>query len=196
MQDRRMLAITICASVAAFIAAMTANMAIADAQGSATPQAAPDTERGDLPHLAHINVGSCGELSHIVYKLDDVSAAGQAGEPAPSASPVVAITASVSGVVKQSTTTIDVSLDDLLADEHAINIHESIEAVDTYVACGDIGGAPDNGELEINMAEQNDSGLSGVATLTDNDDGTTTVVITLSEQASDAIGTPGATPAA
>ncbi|HYH12089.1 MAG TPA: hypothetical protein VD789_07015 [Thermomicrobiales bacterium] len=196
MHDRRMLALTVCAAVAAFLAAMSANMTIAGAQGVATP-AAEETAGGELPHLAHINVGSCAELSHIVYKLEDVAAGSGAATPAAGMavgdSPAASTTAA-GGEAKVSTTVVNAALDDLLADEHAINIHESIEAVDTYVACGEITGAPDGGELEIEMVEQNGSGISGTATLTDNGDGTTTVVITLTEGAPGATGTPEATP--
>ena len=76
------------------------------------------------------------------------------------------------------------------ADPHAINIHESVQAVDTYIACGDITGTPDDGVLEITLAEQNGSGISGTATLTDNGDNTTDVKLVLGPA------TEGATPAA
>jgi len=196
MHDRRMLALTICATVAAFVAAMMANTSIAGAQ-VASP-AADESTGTDLPHLAHINAGSCGELSHIVFKLDDVAAvSSEATETAGSdaaASPAVATNSESGAGTKLSTTTVNVSLDDLLAEDHAINIHESIQAVDTYVACGDIAGTPTDGELEIEMVEQNGSGLSGTATLRDNGDGTTTVTIVLAQAEPSPGGTPEATP--
>ena len=33
------------------------------------------------------------------------------------------------------------SLDDLLAGDYAINVHESAENIGEYIACGDIGGS-------------------------------------------------------
>jgi hypothetical protein len=80
----------------------------------------------------------------------------------------------------QSTTVVEIALADILADDHAINVHLSNEDPGTYIACGAIGGVPDdNGNLFIGLAEQNDSGYSGVAWLHDNGDGTTTVTIFL-----------------
>lgn len=197
MQDRRMLALTVCATVAAFIAAMMANMTIAQAQDVATP-AATESVDSDLPHLAHVNAGSCDALAHIVYKLEDVGTGGDSATPEPAVDPPAeaspSIVEAVAETVKQSTTVINVSLDDLLADDYAINIHESIEAVDTYVACGNITGTVSDGSLVIELSEQNDSGISGSATLTDNGDGTTTVAIALAEGTPGAIGTPEATP--
>ena len=197
MQDRRMLALTVCATVAAFIAAMMANMTIAQAQDVATP-AATESTGSDLPHLAHVNAGSCDALAHIVYKLEDVGTGGDSATPEPAVEPAAeaspSIVEAVAETVKQSTTVINVSLDDLLADDYAINIHESIEAVDTYVACGDITGTASDGSLVIELNEQNDSGISGSATLTDNGDGTTTVAIALAEGVPGSTGTPEATP--
>jgi hypothetical protein len=153
------------------------------AQDSATPT---DQQQG-LPHLAFVNVGSCSELGHIVYKLNeiptDANAPIEAGT-SPLATPAGELTAG------ESQTTLNVSLDDLLADPHAINIHESVEAVDTHIACGDITGTPSGGVLEITLAEQNGSGISGTATLTDNGDDTTDVKLVLGPA------TEGATPAA
>jgi hypothetical protein len=76
-------------------------------------------------------------------------------------------------------TNLEVTLDELLAAEHAINIHESAENIQNYIACGNITGEPVEGELEVQLEELNDSGYSGVATLRDNLDGTTTVIIAL-----------------
>ena len=36
---------------------------------------------------------------------------------------------------------VEVSFDDLLEEAHALNIHESDQAPQNYIACGDIGGA-------------------------------------------------------
>lgn len=199
MQDRRMLALTVCATVAAFIAAMTANMSLSGAQGAATP-AASTAANGDLPHLAHINVGNCDELSHIVFKLEDVGASSGSLAPtvetAVEASPAAVSAEGPHGNAKVSTTVVNVPLDDLLAEEHAINVHESIEAVDTYIACGDISGSAFEGVLVVEMIEQNGSGVTGTAILTDNGDGTTTIAILLAEGIPGPTGTPEATPVA
>jgi hypothetical protein len=81
--------------------------------------------------------------------------------------------------VETSTTTVPVRLDDLLATSYAVNIHESPEQIDVYIACGDIAGvvrahrrgqAPPS--LVIPLRELNESGFAGMAWLEPNDDET------------------------
>jgi hypothetical protein len=72
--------------------------------------------------------------------------------------------------VKSSETIVDMSLQEIIDGGHAINVHESADAIDVYIACGDIGGAvtTDEGgrtELIIGLGELNDSGHHGVAWL-------------------------------
>lgn len=63
-------------------------------------------------HPAHIHEGSCEKLDPTpAFGLNDVEAG-------------------------TSTSTVDVKLDDLLNDAFAINVHESAENADRYVACG------------------------------------------------------------
>src|SRR5215211_1476247 len=70
-----------------------------------------------------------------------------------------------------STTNVPLPLADILAAEHAINVHLSPEQPDVYVACGAIGGEPDaNGDLFIGLRELNGSGFSVIAWLHDNGD--------------------------
>ncbi len=82
-------------------------------------------------------------------------------------------------MVAESTTEVEASLDDILAVEHAINVHESAANIQNYIACGDLVGPATDGELRIELQELNDSGYTGEAHLVDNGDGTTTVTITL-----------------
>jgi hypothetical protein len=89
-----------------------------------------------------------------------------------------------------------VALEDILGAEHAVNVHESAENIQNYIACGDITGEPENGHLSVELQELNDSGYMGHAVFTSNDDGTTTVTVTLMQGDSDMTGTPEATPAA
>ncbi len=52
--------------------------------------------------------------------------------------------------VKGSVTVVDMPLQEIIDGGHAINVHLSAEEIDTYIACGDIGGAvtTDEGEEE------------------------------------------------
>lgn len=122
-----------------------------------TPVASP--AGGDGPHPAHIHAGSCAELGDVVFPLTSVEA--PAGE---------AVGSETAHGVKISSTLLDVSFDDILAGDHAVNIHLSDEEIGTYIACGDIGGAlvedeDGGGNLTIALGELNDSGHSGVVWL-------------------------------
>lgn len=144
-------------------------------------------------HPAHIHSGTCDTLGDVVYPLTDVAIAG-AGTPAASPEAAAASTpiAAADPIHAESATTVEVTLDDLLSAEHAINVHESAENIANYIACGDITGEPDDGTLDIELLELNDSRFRGTARLTDNGDGTTSVFVMISQV--DA-GTPEATPA-
>jgi CHRD domain-containing protein len=72
------------------------------------------TGGGADPQPAHIHEGTCDDLNpQPAYPLQDV-------------------------VDGSSETDVDISLDDLTLSSYAVNVHESAEAVDVYVACGDI----------------------------------------------------------
>ena len=75
-------------------------------------------------------------------------------------------------LVKESETDVPLPLGDILSAPHAINVHESAEAIQNYIACGDIGGRVIDGDLVIGLRELNDSGHHGVAVLEGDDDGT------------------------
>lgn len=66
------------------------------------------------PHPAHIHEGSCADLDpQPAFPLEDV-------------------------VDGRSETTVDVDIDELTAQEYAVNVHESPENADVYVACADV----------------------------------------------------------
>jgi hypothetical protein len=141
----------------------------------ATPEGMAGT--GDGPHPAHIHSGSCGEeLGDVVVPLTDV--AERTGE---------AMGSGTGHAVKGSHTQAEMSLDDILASPHAINVHLSAEEIGTYIACGNLSGVvfedPDDGErmLIIGLGELNDSGHAGIAWLSEDDDGTTEVAVNLIE---------------
>ena len=119
-------------------------------------------EAADAPHPAHIHSGTCDNLGDIVAPLSDVTEL-TAGE---------VFGAPTAVLVKESETDVDLPLGDILAAPHAINIHESAEAIQNYIACGDIGGRVIDGDLTIGLLELNDSGHHGVAVLEGNDNGT------------------------
>jgi plastocyanin len=119
-------------------------------------------QEADAPHPAHIHSGTCDNLGDIVAPLSDVTKL-TAGE---------VFGAQTAVLVKESATDVALPLGDILAAPHAINIHESAEAIQNYIACGDIGGRVIDGDLTIGLRELNGSGYHGVAVLTGADDGT------------------------
>lgn len=139
----------------------------------------------EAPHPIHIHSGTCDNLGDVVVPLTDV-ALNTAGETF--GSPAVP--------VEESETDVEISLNDLLASPHAINIHESKDAIQTYIACGNIGGRVVDGDLLIGLKEINGSGHSGIAKL-DTDDKTTDVQVYLAWDApADATAAQDAAPAA
>jgi len=157
------------------IAVATAIMLLGMAGAGGTAQ-----DRTDAPHPAHVHRGSCADLDpEPEYPLADVAPVSSQANP---------------GSIDVGTTTLDVSLDDLLAEPFAINVHASAENVETYIACGDIAGPVVDGTLAIGLAEQNDSGYAGVAVLSTNGAGGTEVTVYLGFGLSD--GSAGATPGA
>jgi len=130
-------------------------------------------------HPAHIHSGTCGaNLGPVVYPLDNVGGGTMMGTP---------VTGQQAGAtdaipVQTSTTVVKTTLDDLVGEAYAINVHESNVNIQNYIACGNIGGEVAGGSLAIGLAELNDSGYSGIAWLHDNGDGTTTVLVGLTEE--------------
>ncbi|MBX3028554.1 MAG: hypothetical protein KF809_00205 [Chloroflexi bacterium] len=123
----------------------------------------------DPPHPAHIHVGLCPEPGEVVFPLNDLVTGGDQ---------MVGVSSAIA--VEVSSTNVEAALADIVAGEHAINVHESAEAADVYIACGDIGGNMlGTADLAIGLAEQNGSGHHGVAWLHDNGDGTTRVDVVL-----------------
>jgi hypothetical protein len=169
----------------------------------------------ELP--AHIHAGNCetldpnplAPLASIIFmgsEADDGDSpatpalASPVAEGSPEAGASMGSAMAIEG--GHSTTNVPLALADILAAEHAINVHLSPENPEVYVACGAIGGEPDaNGDLFIGLREQNGSGISGIAWLHDNGDGasTTVTVMVASQLSEESVGegaTPEASPAA
>ena len=140
-----------------------------------TPVSEADTAQE--AHPAHIHSGTCDQLGDVVIPLVDVALPADATHEG----------AETAHDVKVSQTTVDMPLQDLLDGDYAINVHLSAEEIDTYIACGDIGGyvivdSSGQTELFIGLRELNDSGHTGVARLAIGEDpGQTDVSILLIE---------------
>ncbi len=195
MSKRWLKSISFITTLFASVAILLFGAAAISAQGTATPEALPRAE-GAYP--AHIHLGTCDELGEVVYPLTEVTGVLISPGASPVATQVIEVAASppaeTGEVAAQSITDVDVALDDIIAEDHAINVHESAENIQNYIACGDVTGEVEDGELTIELEELNDSGFTGGAVLTDNGDGTTTVTVTLVDTNDEAMGTPVGTP--
>ncbi len=152
-----------------------------------------------VPHPAHIHEGTCATLNpQPLFPLADVQMRGgmQLDTASPAASPAAMTGAMAAGVpAAVSVTTVDVSLDSLLnMTQHAINVHESAENIQNYIACGEIAGTPDSdGNLFIGLKELNGSGYTGIAWLQANGEQTiVTVFLAEGLAGTSGMGTPAA----
>lgn len=147
--------------------------------GVGAQDATPVAGMGGLPN--HIHSGTCESLGEVVVPLANLEFRPMAGNGMMAATPAAGGMAATPGAgamatpmmgmaavaipVAVATTDVPLPLADILAAPHAINVH-SAEDISLYVACGDIAGTPDEqGNLFIGLAEQNGSGLNGVAWL-------------------------------
>ncbi len=136
------------------------------------------TPAGGAPaHPAHIHQGTCDNLDPApLFPLNDVlaPASAEVSQAAGAGAPVG---------IEMSTTSVDTRLADIAAGGYAINVHESAANIQTYIACGDIGGAiaagsgtGEGGQLAIGLRERNGSGYTGVAVLREAGDQTEVTV--------------------
>ncbi len=126
-----------------------------------------------VAHPAHIHTGACPAPGDVIFPLSDVGGDflvdGESG-----AGEVVGSDAALA--VDVSVTNVETALADIVAEDHAIVVHESAENIGNYILCGDIGGTMlGESDLAVALGPLNDSGASGIAWLHDNGDGTTEV---------------------
>jgi plastocyanin len=123
--------------------------------------------------LAHIHAGTCEELGIVVYsfpnletfRLDEDEEAGV-------------------GAIELITGTTQTPLSGLFGEPFSVHVHESAQTKQTYIACSDIGGRPDDpwsesDGLTLRAVEQNGSGYSGFTTLRPTADGGTQVTMAI-----------------
>lgn len=145
---------------------------------AATAYAQDETAEAVITHPAHVHAGTCAELDpNPAYPLDNVGPRLTDDEELPASEDIKgSLTANA---VEYSQTEIDVNLDDLLTEAHALNVHESDQNVGNYIACGDIGGPVLDDKLYIGLTQQNDSGYVGIATFEKKGDDKTEVTVYL-----------------
>lgn len=181
--------LTLAAVLAAGMIFLGVSGAVTAQQSTPVTQGTPVAAGGS--HPAHIHNGTCATLGDVVAPLGNVSAEAL-NDGTPTAMDMVGSGNAIP--VLSSVTIVDMALADILAGDHAINVHESAENISNYIACGDIGGAMlGETSLLFGIAPLNDSGFSGIGSLFDNEDGTTTVYVYLVQEGA-GMATPVASP--
>jgi hypothetical protein len=148
-------------------------------------------------HPSHIHAGTCAELDpNPAAPLNNIIPIGVDPEAEEPEAPETVGVLTASPILHADSEDVEFSWDDMLAESHAINVHLSDEEVQTYIACGDIGGTPvdDGDKLVVALHPQNDSGYSGIAILEKDGDGNVDVEVYLAGPPAEG-GVPVATPA-
>ncbi len=120
-------------------------------------------------HPAKIHEGTCEALGPVAFSLTGVGATVDLDEN-PIATPQP-VNEDAAFEVATSQTTIDTSLDDLVASDHAIMLYEDDEGM-AAIACGNLGGAMMGDTLVVGLGEAGMAGHVGFALLTPNGDKT------------------------
>ncbi len=120
-------------------------------------------------HPAHIHNGTCAELDpNPLVPLSDVIVplVGDDEDQAPASEDIMgAIDQPLVEISKTDSDDVDaeVTFEELFEASHAINVHASAEDIQTYIACGDIGGVVQDDTVYVPLYPQNDSGYFGIA---------------------------------
>lgn len=149
---------------AAFLLSIATGMAGA---GTASAHAADG-------HPAKIHEGTCQALGPVAFSLTGVGATVDLEEN-PIATPQP-VNEEAAIEVATSQTTIDSSLDELLAGEHAIMVYEDDEGM-AAIACGNLGGAMMGNTLVVGLGEAGMPGHAGFALLAPNGDRTDVTIL-------------------
>ena len=120
------------------------------------------------PRPAHIHTGTCKNIGEVVAPLTDLTGATGGAPVGQSRRAIPA---------ESSFTNVPMTLDAILGADHVVNVHLSAEDIDTYIACGEVGGMlTPEGAVIIGLRELNNSGFTGIAYLAPGADGASTDV--------------------
>jgi plastocyanin len=152
---------------------LAAGLFVIGGMGGAAQDATPAGGSGHA-HPGHIHLGTCDALDpNPAFPLTDVALAPDASDDEADGATAIP--------VERSVTAVDATVEDLRTGGYAINIHQSVDDIGTYIACGNLSGViDDSGALVVGLGELNDSGHSGVAILTEQGE-QTNVSVYLSE---------------
>jgi hypothetical protein len=149
-------------------------VAFAVALSAVAAVAGPALAHEEHGHPTRIHEGSCEALGPVAFRLNGVGGSADL-DNAPVATPR-AVNPDASYQVMISETTIDGTIEDLLASEHAVMVYESDEAMDA-IACGNVGGALNGDTLATGLAEAGVPGHIGFTLFRTEGDQTIVMVV-------------------
>ena len=147
---------------------------LAVALGLVAAVAVPALAHEEHGHPTRIHEGSCEALGPVAFRLNGVGGSVDL-DNAPIATPTAA-NPDAAYQVLISETSIDGTIEDLLASEHAVLIYESDEVMDA-IACGNVGGALTGTTLATGLAEAGVPGHIGFALFQAEEDQTVVLVV-------------------
>jgi hypothetical protein len=122
--------------------------------------AGPAQAHAEHGHPVLVHAGTCDDLGPVAFRLNGVGASVDL-DNAPIATPT-AINSDRAYQMMVGESTIDGTLEDLLAEDHAVMVYESDEQMDA-IACGNIGGAMSGDALVTGLGEMGVAGHVGFA---------------------------------
>ena len=147
---------------------------LAVALGVIAAVAGPALAHEEHGHPTRIHEGSCQALGPVAFRLNGVGGSVDL-DNLPIATPT-AVNSDAAYQMLISETTIDGTIEDLLAGEHAVTIYESDEVMDA-IACGTVGGALSGDTLVTGLAEVGVPGHIGFAFFRSEGDQTLVLVV-------------------
>jgi hypothetical protein len=144
--------------------------------------ASQDATEPPTSHPAFIEAGECTDLdANPVATLNELELLGSAeeGEGDEEGTRQVEGVLTASPIFTSTSEDIEFSFDDMLDSSHSVAVHLSQDDLQTYIACGEIGGVVADDELIVALHSVDDSDYDGIAILSRDDDGNVDVTIYL-----------------
>jgi plastocyanin len=146
------------------LVALTGVLGLVFAMMAVAIGASPVSAQDDQGHPAHIHTGTCDDLGEVVYPLSNVGPGEIKNGKSVESGDAIGATEDIYPV-EISITSVDTTLAEIADGNHAVNVHESSANIQNYIACGNIGGQPIDGDLIIGLEQRNDSGYTGIAVI-------------------------------
>lgn len=140
-----------------------ASVSLAAAQEGATPSPATTTTSANAVNPIAIHQGTCeSPVGQPAYMLEDPTPWGSGGDD------TTTIGTNPGPPVAVSKSEISASLDALTSTPYVVAVHANADDYGTIVACGQIAGIERDGTLVIQLTAADDSGVSGIAVIEQN----------------------------